>query len=171
MLAGMACSRCRSWAALGAAVAVSIGVAVAPAGRGGADPECANGQPDAVAAGKGQQVIVDYFTAINNHDYRTAWGYLGGPVRAMYGAGLTTFSSIMREHVKCVRVTNIAAASSSDPDISSSLGIQWYWVTFDAEYVTPVEAGAGTLPPFYKTHADPHEGAPPPLIINQGSSP
>ncbi|EUA06350.1 hypothetical protein I546_5432 [Mycobacterium kansasii 732] len=167
----MAISRCRKGGSLVAAVAVLIGVGVAPAGGGGADPECANGQPDAAPAGKGQQVIVDYFTAINNHDYRTAWGYLGGPVRAMYGAGLTTFSSIMGEHVKCVRVTNIAVARSSDPDISASLGIQWYRVTFDAEYLTPFEAGAGTLPPFYKTHADPHEGAPPPLIINQGTSP
>lgn len=179
MFAGMADSRCRSGGSLVAAVAVLIGVGMAPAGRGTADPGCANGQSDAVPAGKGQQVIVDYFSAINNHDYITAWGYLGDPVRAGYGAtapdrdstGLATFSSIMREHVKCVRVTNIANAASSDPDISASLGIQWYRVTFDAEYLTPFEAGAGTLPPFYKTHADPHEGAPPPLIINQGTSP
>ncbi|WP_245913153.1 hypothetical protein [Mycobacterium kansasii] len=167
----MAISRCRKGGSLVAAVAVLIGIGVAPAGRGGADPECANGQPDAVPAGKGQQVIVDYFAAINNHDYRTAWGYLGGPMRAMYSTGLATFSSVMREHVKCVRVTSITVARSTDPDISASLGIQWYRVTFDAEYLTPFEAGVGTLPPFYKTHADPHEGAPPPLIINQGTSP
>ena len=61
--------------------------------------------------------------------------------------------------------------NSTDADISASLGIQWYQMTFDAEYITPFEAGAGTLPPFYKTHADPHEGAPPPLIINQATSP
>lgn len=162
-----------------AVVVALLGVGLLPAGRGVADPECANSQPDAIPIGKGQQVIVDYFTAVNRHDYATAWGYLGGPVRAMYGAtspdrdaeGLSTFSSIMREHVKCVRVTSIVGATSTDPDISASLGIQWYRVTLDAEYITPFEAGAGTLPPFYKTLADPHEGAPPPLIINQGTSP
>ncbi|WP_262490963.1 hypothetical protein [Mycobacterium simiae] len=162
-----------------AAVVALIGVGLLPAGCAAADAGCANGQPDAIPAGKGQRVIVDYFTAVNSRDYRTAWGYLGAPLRARYGAtspdrdadGLSNFSSIMREHVRCVRVTSIAGATSIDPDISASLGIQWYRVSFDAEYITPFEAGAGTLPPLYKTHADPHEGAPPPLIINQGTNP
>jgi hypothetical protein len=162
-----------------AAVVPLIGVGLMLVGQAAADPGCANGQPDASPVGKGQQVIVDYFRAINNQDYATAWGYLDRPIRAIYDAtspdrdatGLSSFSSIMRQHVKCVRVTKIASANSTDPDISASLGIQWYQVTFDDEYITPFEAGAGTLPPFYKTHADPHEGAPPPLIINQGTSP
>ena len=42
--------------------------------------------------------------------------------------------------------------------LSASLGIQSYQVTFDDEYITPFEAGAGTLPPFYKARADPHAG-------------
>ncbi|MDP7734753.1 hypothetical protein [Mycobacterium paragordonae] len=156
------------------------GCMFAPAGHAAADSGCANGQPDARAVGKGQQVLVDYFGAVNSKDYLTAWGYLGRQVRAVYGAtapeqdadGLASFSSIMRQHVKCVRVTAITAATTNDPDVSASLGIQWYQVTFDADYLTRFEAGAGTLPPFYKTQADPHEGAgPPPLIINQSTSP
>jgi hypothetical protein len=165
-----------------AAVAVVVplaGVGLTPAGRGAADAACADGQPDASPVGKGERVIVDYFKAVDNRDYAAAWGYLGQPVRAMYGAtspdqdakGLSEFSSIMRGHVKCVRVTSVADVRSTDPDISASLGIQWYRVTLDAEYITPFEAGAGALPPFYKVHADPHEGAPPPLIINQATSP
>lgn len=162
-----------------AAMVPLIGVGVMLAGQGAADPACDNGQPDARPVGKGQQVIVDYFKAVNNQDYATAWGYLGRPMRAIYGAtspdqdanGLSSFASITREHVKCVRVTRIANARSTDPDVSASLGIQWYQVTFDAEYITPFEAGAGTLPPFYKAHADPHEGAPPPLIIGRATSP
>lgn len=162
-----------------AAVIPLIGIGIMLASQASAHPPCANGQPDASPAGKGQQVIVDYFRAVNNQDYAAAWGYLGEPMRAMYGAtspdrdanGLSNFSSIMREHVKCVRVTKIVLAKSTDPDISASLGIQVYQVTFDAEYITPFGAGGGTLPPFYKTHADPHEGAPPPLIIGQATSP
>lgn len=153
---------------------------LAPPGQAAADSGCANGQPDARPVGKGQQVLVDYFTAVNNKDYLTAWGYLGRQVRAIYGAtapeqdadGLAGFSSIMRQHVKCVRITGVASAPSSDPDVSASLGIQWYQVTFDAEYLARFEAGSGGLPPFYKTQADPHEGiGPPPLIINQATSP
>jgi hypothetical protein len=163
-----------------AALVPLTGISVMNAGQGTADPACANGQPDASPVGKGQQLIVDYFTAVNNQDYATAWRYLGRPVRAIYGGtspdqdadGLSSFSSIMRQHVRCVRVTAIASAMTTDPDVSASLGIQWYQVTFDAEYLTPFEAGAGTLPPFHKTHADPHQGAaPPPLIINQATSP
>ncbi len=162
-----------------AAVMPLIGIAIMLAGQAAGNPPCANGQPDARPAGKGQQVIVDYFKAVNNQDYAAAWGYLGEPMRAMYGAtspdrdanGLANFSSIMRRHVKCVRVTKIVLANSTDPDISASLGIQCYQVTFDAEYIRPFEAGGGALPPFYKTQADPHEGAPPPLIISQATSP
>lgn len=176
---GLSWRRGRLVAGLMAAVVPLIGIGVMLAGQGTADPACDNGQPDASPVGKGQQVIVDYFKAVNNQDYATAWGYLGPPMHAMYGAtspdqdanGLSSFSSIMRQHVKCVRVTKIALARSSDPDISASLGIQVYQVTFDDEYITPFEAGGGTLPPFYKTHADPHEGAPPPLIIGQATSP
>ncbi len=156
------------------------GFMLAPGGQAAADSACANGQPDARPVGKGQQVLVDYFAAVNSKDYLTAWGYLGRQVRAVYGAtapeldadGLAGFSSTMRQHVKCVRVTAVASATTNDPDVSASLGIQWYQVTFDAEYVTRFEAGAGTLPSFYKTQADPHAGAgPPPLIINQATSP
>ena len=133
-----------------------------------ADSGCANGQPDAVPQGAGEQVIVDYFHAINDRDYGTAWGYLAPSMHEMYGT-LANFVSIMSQHVKCVRVTDIAVARSSDPDISASMGIQWYRVSFDDEYITPFEVGAGTLPPFYKAVADPHEGAPPPLIIDQAT--
>ncbi|WP_239657083.1 hypothetical protein [Mycobacterium riyadhense] len=156
----------------------AIAVSAVLAGRSAADPGCANGQSDASPTGKGQQVIVDYFKAVNNQDYAKAWGYLGRPMRAAYGAkspaqdanGLSSFSSIMRRHLKCVRVTTVASANATDPDVSASLGLQWYQVTFDAEHITPFEPGVATLPPFYKTLADPHEPAPPPLIINQATS-
>ncbi|WP_260861067.1 hypothetical protein [Mycobacterium simulans] len=162
-----------------AAMILSIGVSALLAGRGAAAPACANGQSDASPTGKGEQVIVDYFKAVNNQDYATAWGYLGRQMRATYGAispaqdadGLSSFSSTMRRHLKCVRVTTIANANTNDPDVSASLGLQWYRVTFDAEYITPFQPGAAALPPFYKTLADPHEPAPPPLIINQATSP
>lgn len=163
-----------------AAVVALIGAVLAPGGQAAADMACANGQPDARPVGKGQQVLVDYFAAVNSKDYLTAWGYLGRQVRSSYGAtssdldadGLAGFSSSMRQHVKCVRVTAITSAPATDPDVSASLGIQWYQVTFDAEYVTPFQAGGGALPPFYKTQADPHDGVgPPPLIINQATSP
>lgn len=139
-----------------------------------AEPGCANGQPDASPVGKGEQVIVDYFKAVDNRDYVAAWGYLDQPVRAKYGdievnrdaMSLSNFSEEMREHLKCVRVTKITVADSTDPDISASRGIQWYQVTFDAEYITPFEGGAGTLPSFYKTRVDPQ-----PLIIDEGMSP
>jgi hypothetical protein len=152
-------------------------VPVAPAA---ADALCANGQPDARPAGKGQQVLVDYFAAVNSKDYLTAWGYLGRQVRSVYGAtapeqdgdGLASFSSIMRQHVKCVRVTAVTGAPTNDPDVSASLGIQWYHVTFDAEYLARFDSGESTLPPLYKTQADPHEGSgSPPLIIGQATGP
>lgn len=63
----------------------------------------------------------------------------------------------------------IRRARTGNP--TPSLGIQWYQVTFDAEYITPFEAGAGTLRLFYQTHADPREGAPPPRIITRGRAP
>ncbi len=160
-------------------VVLVVGLGLLFATPAAADSGCANGQPDAKPVGNGEKVIVDYFRAVNARDYTTAWGYLGRPMRAMYGAvspdqdtaGLADFSSIMSRHIKCVRVTKISNTDSSDPDISASMGIQWYQVTFDDEYLTPFEAGAGTLPPFYKTQADPHEGAPPPLIVNQATGP
>lgn len=158
-------------------VVLVLGVGLMVAAPAAADSRCANGQPDAKPVGNGEKVIVDYFRAVNDGNYATAWGYLGRPMRAMYGAtapdqdaaGLADFSATMSRHIKCVRVTKISNARSSDPDISASMGIQWYQVTFDDEYITPFEAGAGTLPPFYKAVADPHEGAPPPLIIDQAT--
>lgn len=156
------------------------GAMLTPVAPAAADAACANGQPDARPAGKGQQVLVDYFAAVNSKDYLTAWGYLGRQVRSAYGAiapeqdadGLASFSSSMRQHVRCVRVTAVTGATMNDPEVSASLGIQWYQVTFDAEYLSRFESGAAALPRFYKTQADPHDGVgPPPLIVNQAMSP
>lgn len=137
------------------ATAVAVGVGLLFAGPAAADSGCANGQPDAVAASPDQQVIIDYFHAVNDRNYGTAWGYLAPSMHEMYGT-LSNFVSILNQHVKCVRVTNIAPVH----------GTQWYQVTFDDEYFTPFEAGAGTLPLFYKTRADQ-----PFLITDQGTGP
>lgn len=151
------------------------------AGQATANTACANGQPDVSPTRKGEQLIVNYFAAVNNRDYASAWDYLGLPMRALYGAtspdqdstGLSNFSALMRQHVTCVRVTTITNVPTTDPDVSASLGMQWYRVTFDAEYTSLFQtpAGASPLPPFYKTHADPHDGGPPPELLNQATSP
>jgi hypothetical protein len=120
-----------------------------------ADSGCTNGQPEATPHGPGEQVIVDYFRAVNDRNYGIAWGFLAPSMHDMYGT-LPDFVSVMNQHVKCVRVTNTVPAA----------GTRALRVSFDAEYFTPFEAGAGTLPPFYRVSGDQ-----PPLIIDQGTGP
>ncbi|WCS16151.1 hypothetical protein [Mycobacterium marinum] len=170
-------SRKRGRLAAGAAlVAVTalFGAGYPLCGRPSAEVGCAGGRPVTRPVDGGERVIVDYFNAVNDRDYGAAWGYLGRPMRAIYGAtspdhdrdGLAQFSLRMDQRVRCVRVTEIVNVGSADPQISASMGIQWYRVTLDAEYV----AAAGALPAFYKASADPHAGAPPPLIMGQATS-
>jgi hypothetical protein len=120
-----------------------------------ADSGCTNGQPEATPRGPAEQVIVDYFRAVNDRNYGIAWGYLAPSMHDMY-VTLPGFVSIMNQHVKCVRVTNIVPTA----------GNQAFRVTFDAEYFTRFEAGAGTIPPFYRVSGDQ-----PPLIIDQATGP
>lgn len=69
-------------------------------------------------------------------------------------------------------VTGIANTFRADTDMLASLGIHWYQLILDVEYITPFGPGANTLPPFYKMHADPHEpGAPSPFIVDQATIP
>ncbi len=122
-----------------------------------AESGCANGQPDAVPQDPGQQVIVDYFRAVNDRNYGTAWGYLAPSAQDMYGT-LPNFVSILNEHVKCVRVTKFLPVEGGGP--------QSYYVVFDVEYLVPFVAGSGSLPMFFKVSADQ-----PPLIVVQTYSP
>ncbi len=124
-----------------------------------------------------EEVLVNYFNAINARDYTTAWNYLHSRVQARYGSE-NAFAAMMSEHVACVRVLDINLANSRDdpdtpPDIavSASLGIQWYKVQFADRYVTPFPAGSGSLPPFWKVEANTDEGAPPPKILDSATGP
>lgn len=165
-------SRCT---AAGASVIALLGIGLPVASPAAAGAFCRNGQPDASPASNGEQLIAQYFQAINDQDYLTAWGYLSTRLRGLYDApmsdredgGLSHFSATMRQHVKCVRAVTITNVPTADPDVSASMGMQWYRVTFDVEY----GPGPGTLPSFYKTHADPHAGGPPPQLLNQTASP
>ena len=125
--------------------------------------------------GLGEAVLVQYFRAIDAHDYAQAFGLLDANLQAGWASagpgsnGGTNFASFMGEHVECVRVTGITAPSvPGDPEVSGSLGIAWYQVELDAEYLSPFPAGSGKFQPFYKVHADPHTGAgrPPDQIID-----
>jgi hypothetical protein len=121
-----------------------------------ADSGCTNGQPEAIPQGPGQQVIVDYFRAVNDRNYGIAWGFLAPSMHDMYGT-LPDFVSIMNQHVKCVRVTKFLPVVG---------GAQSFRVVFDDEYLVPFEAGSGALPLFYKVSPDQ-----PPLIVEQATSP
>lgn len=122
-----------------------------------------------------EKTIVQYFSAIDAADYTTAFALLGSDLQAGWASagpgadGATNFAAFMTAHVECVHVTSIEVASApGDPEVSASLGIQWYEVGFDARYRTPFPAGSGGFQPFYKVHADPHTGAarPPNAIID-----
>lgn len=124
-----------------------------------------------------EEVLVNYFNAINARDYARAWGYLDSRVQAQYGSE-NAFAAMMSEHLACVRVLDINLATNRDdpdtpPDIavSASLGIQWYRVQFADQYVTPFPAGSGSLPPFWKVEANTDEGAPPPKILDSATGP
>ena len=92
--------------------------------------------------------------ALLDPDLRIAWASAGPTA---YGD--RNFASFMTEHVECVKVTGITQrAVPGDPEVSASLGIQWYEVALDARYVSPFPAGNGEFQPFYKVHADPHTG-------------
>lgn len=121
-----------------------------------AESGCANGQPDAVPQDSGQQVIVDYFHAVSDRNYGTAWGYLAPSAQDVYGT-LPNFVSILNEHVRCVRVTKFLPVEG---------GPQSYRVVFDDEYLVPFPGGSGSLPMFFKVSADQ-----PPLIVEQANSP
>lgn len=139
-------------------------------GSGGDQQACGSTQPSVTPATPAQKVLVDFFTAVNNKDYATAFGYLDNGMQSSYG-GLAGFSSLMSEHVSCVRVLGISTATFDDPEVSASLGIQWYGVQLAAQYLTPFPAGSGQFPPFWKVHADPKEGAPPARITGTATGP
>jgi hypothetical protein len=123
-------------------------------------------QPQMTPTGEAQTTLVQYFGAIDTGDTATAYGLLGSQLQAGWTAagptsdGAANFASFMAQHVECARVTSITTASApGDPDVSASLGIQWYRVELEARYKEPFPAGSGEFPIYYKVHADPHTGA------------
>jgi hypothetical protein len=122
-------------------------------------------KPWVTPAGEGERTLVAYFTAIDARDYSTAFALLSPSMQADWNSpnasdGLASFSNFMGRYVRCVRVTGIHVASNSvDPEVSASLGIQWYAVDLDASYLQALSSSAGVFAPYYKVRADPHTGA------------
>jgi hypothetical protein len=152
----------------------SIGSTATPTATGS---ECGSSAKSLTPRTPAEEVLVNYFNAINIRDYARAWGYLDSRVQARYKSE-NAFAAMMSEHVACVRVLDINLATNRDdpdtpPDIavSASLGIQWYRVQFADQYVTPFPAGSGSLPPFWKVEANTDEGAPPPKILDSATGP
>ena len=129
--------------------------------------------------GLAQTALVHYFEAIDAKNYAQAFEYLADDLKTGWASagpsseGTANFTAFMAEHVDCVAVTGITLrAAPGDPEVSASMGVQWYEVTLDAQYRTPFPAGSGGFQPFYKVRADPHTGAgrPPDQILDIATS-
>ena len=130
-------------------------------------------------AGAGPTALVQYFRAINTGDDAAAFAMLDTDLQSGWKSvgpstdGAANFASFMAEHVECVVVTGVTVRDvPGDPEVSASVGIQWYEVTLDAQYRTPFPAGSGGFQPYYKVKADPHTGPgrPPDQILDVATS-
>lgn len=129
--------------------------------------ECVFSEPEFVPTTRGEQLLVDYFSAMNDKDYDLAFTMLSDDIQSSFATNFEGeavepadyYAEFYGEHVECVQVTDIVDVSSSAPEgdlVSASLGLHWYRVTFEATYLEYFIAGSETLPAFYKVQADPH---------------
>lgn len=138
---------------------------------------CGSGAPAFQPTRPAERVLVSYFKAMNDKDYATAFSYLSDELQHGWIAfgptadALANYTKFYGDHVRCVVVTSIKTAVSTDPTVSASMGIQWYEVQFDDEYISPFPAGSGKLQGYYRVRADPHEGAgrPPDRITGEAT--
>ncbi len=117
---------------------------------------------------RGEQLLHNFFYAINNGHYETAFNMLSDDMKASYGKDvegndvdpLENFTQVYSAHVQCVQIVGMedvsGQAAATGDLVSASLGLVWYRVTFEATYIQPFDAGSGELPMFYKTQCDPH---------------
>jgi len=136
---------------------------------GGATASCGTGKPWVTPTTPAEEVLVQYFKALNERTdagYQRAFALMSPAMQSGFASLSSTgdaeqgFAQFYRDHLTCVTVTSISVASSpGDPEVSASTGIQWYEVQFDDEYSSPFPAGSGQLQPFWKVQADPKGGA------------
>lgn len=101
------------------------------------EPECGSSGESFSPTTPEERLLVDYFRALNDGYYATAWGLMGEGLRSRYGSE-QAFADLMSRHVSCVRVLDIG-----------SRGDGVYAVRLAAQYRTPFPAGSGELQPFW----------------------
>jgi len=116
-----------------------------------------------VARQAGEQLLYDYFEAIDEGRYRDAF-----EMRTMSlqpDADYDAFAASYSDYVKSVRVVSVKRL----PEFSS-MGREEFQVELDATYVKPYPAGSGQIPTFFilVPHPD-REGAW--LIESEGTGP
>lgn len=138
---------------------------------------CGTGAPAFEPVTRAHRVLVAFFGALNDQQYGTAFALLSGELQQNWAPdgtnadALAAFTDFYRQHLRCVTVTLIRLADLADPNVSASMGIQWYEVQFDEDYLSPFPAGSGRLQPYWKVQSDPHAlpSDPDGVIVGEGT--
>lgn len=106
-----------------------------------------NGKEDPALSAQ-EQLLYDYYAAIDRHDYQAAYGMCS----EKYASGMNyqQFEAMYLEYIKSVKVVSITPL----PEFSSPAGEE-YRVDFDAVYIKNYPAGSGELPLFHLLVKDP----------------
>jgi hypothetical protein len=87
-----------------------------------------------------QQVIYDYYNAINGKRYQDAYNLTSDDFKAHYKS-FADFEASYRDYVSSVRVVSLTRLDQ----FSTNQNIE-YQAVYDATYIKPYPAGGGTLP-------------------------
>ena len=88
-----------------------------------------------------EQLIYDYYNAINNKHYETAWGMTTDSFKSHYPT-LAAFTASYADYVSSVKAVSVKQlAQFSTPQKEE------YETAYDATYIKQYPAGSGYLPP------------------------
>lgn len=108
-----------------------------------------NGKEDPALSTQ-EQLLYDYYAAIDRHNYQDAYGMCSE--KYVSGMTLEQFEAMYREYIKSVKVESVTLL----PEFSSPAGEE-YRVDFDAVYIKNYPAGSGELPLFHLLEKDPNK--------------
>jgi hypothetical protein len=90
---------------------------------------------------KDQQVVYDYYNAINEKRYQAAFDLTSNDFKSHY-ASFAAFEASYQDYVSSVKVVSLMRLDQ----FSTNQRIE-YQAVYDATYIKPYPAGSGALPP------------------------
>ena len=121
---------------------------------------CTFEKPPATSTDNLKKFLIQYFKAINDQDYTTAYNLLSSEGKSKYGSE-AAFQKFYNSRIGCIQLNDFSDITDINkcPVMSASLGIQCYKVEL-AIQPNPDWDGDTGVPTSYQVHSDPHQDVP-----------